>query len=316
MEENNKTLFFETPKDKLRVFQKPKLVMFSEGIEVENWANTQPLYFYPFSWLDFLGKKGVRELYIQDDSLKIAKKEIESLSPGKVHFEKLDGKLIKFAKEKGHKISVICNLEELSKKEINSLSYSDFVKIRVNEDCNNLYFLSNIPHEQILSCIKVYVGENCNYQNLALQSKKMGFDFFHVAKRLISGQENPRISYEEKKQIIKLKELETDRFKVIVPSSLEDKFAKRFVITPKEGNVSSCNFSKYRLVLNGKNFYPCYTQQILFNLGCEQKEIVKPPRSCLDCACIYENDMLSSIENKIESYKNPCFALEYIENGR
>ena len=315
MKKNNKNLFFETPKGKYRVFQKPRLVMFSEEKEVESWANTQPLYFYPFSWLDFLGKQGVRELYIQDNS-KIAKQEIGSLSPGKVHFENFDEILIKFAKEKGHKTSVICNLEELSKNEINGLSYSDFIKIRVNNNCKNLYSLSNVPNEQSLSCIKVYAGENCDYQNIALQSKEIGFDFFHVAKRLIQGPENSKMSYEEKEEIINLKVLETDKFKVIIPSSLEEKFTKRFLITSDEGNVSSCNFLEYRLVLSKNNFYPCYTQRILDGFGCEQKERVKSPKNCLDCACIYENDMLSDIETKIESYKNPCFALEYIENGR
>ena len=82
----NSKLFFKTPEDKFRVFQKPRLIMFSEGSEVESWTNTQPLYFYPFSWLDYLGKEGIRELYIQDVFSGLAEKEINDLEKiGRAH---------------------------------------------------------------------------------------------------------------------------------------------------------------------------------------------------------------------------------------
>jgi hypothetical protein len=313
---NNKTFFFETPKDKLKVFQKPRLIMFSEGTEVESWGNSQSLYFYPFSWLDYLTKEGVRELYIQENSLGIVEREIKSLKNGKIHFENPDVRLIKLAKERGHKVSVICNIEDLFPEQINGLAVSDFVKIRVNKNCNNLYSLSNLPNEHVLSCVKLYIGKNCDYQTLALQSREIGLDFLHVAKQLLIGKENTKISKEEKEKIIKLQDLETEKFRVIIPSSLEERFARRFEITSELNNVSSCNFSKYRTVLKGECFYPCYTQQVLAQSGFKKESLVKHPKSCLDCACIYENDMLHDIESKMRRYKNPSFALEYIENGK
>ena len=119
-------------------------------------------------------------------------------------------------------------------------------------------------------------------------------------------------------EIMRLQELETKQFKVIIPSSLENRFAKKFVIDSSLGNVSSCDFSKYRLVLKGNSFYPCYTQQILAQQGFRKEELGlnRNNQNCLDCACIYENDMLFDIENKMKSYKNTSFALEYIENGK
>jgi len=308
----NKKIFFKTPKEKFRVFQKPKLIMFSKGSKVESWTNTQPLYFYPFSWLDYLGKEGIRELYVQDTSLELAQKEINYLENGKVHFEQPNEKLIRIAKEKGHRVSVICNLEDLLPEQIGALSVSDFVRIRVNKNYNNLRYLSNLPNEQVLSCIKVYVGEECDYETIALKAREMGFDFFHVAKRLILNQENPRISQKEKEKIINLQKLETEQFRIVLPSSLEEKFARRFVITPKFGNVYSCDFSEYRRVIKGNNYYPCYTLQILNQQEFTKGRIEKNRENCLDCACIYENDMLYDIKNKMKKYKNPIFALEYI----
>ncbi|MCX6749033.1 MAG: hypothetical protein NT076_05515 [Candidatus Pacearchaeota archaeon] len=167
-----------------------------------------------------------------------------------------------------------------------------------------------------MSCIKLYVGDGCDYRDIALQAREMGFDFLHVAKRLISNRENPRISEDERDKILKLYELESNQFRVITPSSLEQRFAKRFIITPRLGNVSSCDFSKYRLVLNGDNLYPCYTQHILALDGVRKEDTVNNPEHCLDCACIYENDMLNDIETKMRRYKNPGFALEYVENGK
>ena len=312
----NKKLFFETPKDKLRVFQKPRLIMFSEGSEVERWANTQPLYFYPFSWLDYLSKEGIRELYIQDISLEFAEKEINALESGKVHFEHPNERLIKLAKERGHKVSVICNIEELLPEQIDGLSVSDFVRIRVNSPSKDLRLLYDLPGDSILSCVNMYVGDDCDYKDIAMQAREIGFDFIHVAKRLITNRENPEIPEDERNKILELHEFETNRFRVITPSSLEQMFAERFTITPRLGNVSSCDFSKYRLVLKGNSYYPCYTQQILARSGFTREGIEKNSQNCLDCACIYENDMLHDINTKMRRYKNPSFALEYIENGK
>lgn len=312
----NRKLFFKTPEDKLRVFQKPRLIMFSGGSEIESWANTQPLYFYPFSWLDYLGKEGIRELYIQNVSLGLAEKEINALEGGKVHFEQPNERLIKLAKERGHKVSVICNIEDLLPEQIEGLSVSDFVRIRVNKNCDNLHSLSGLPNEHVLSCIKAYVGEGCNYGALALQAREIGFDFFHIAKRLENGQDLLQLSEEEKQKIGDLQKLENEQFRVVIPSSLEERFAKRFLITSELGNVSSCDFSKYRLVLNGDDLYPCYTQHILALRRFRKEDTVKNPNHCLDCACIYENDMLHDIKTTMRRYKNPSFALEYMENGK
>jgi len=312
----NKKIFFKTPEDKFRVFQKPKLIMFSEGSEVESWANTQPLYFYPFSWLDYLSEEGIRELYIQDVSLGFAEKEINALENGRVHFEQPNKRLIKLAKERGHKVSVICDIEELLPDQIEGLLFSDFVRIRVNKNYDNLLSLSGLPNEHVLSCIKVYVGEDCNYKDIALQARDMGFDFLHVARRLITNQENSGIPEDERNKILELCEFETKQFRVLIPSSLEERFARRFLITPEWGNVSSCVFSRYRLVLKGNSYYPCYTQQILAQSRFTIERIGNKPKNCLDCACIYENDMLYDIETKMRRYKNTNFALEYIENGK
>ena len=312
----NKKLFFETPGDKLRVFQKPRLILFSKGSEVDSWGNTQPLYFYPFSWLDYLGKEGIRELYIQDVFSGLAEKEINALEGGKVHFEKPSERLIKLAKERGHKVSVICNIEDLLPEQIGGLSVSDFVRIRVNNPSRDLRLLEGLPRDSLLSCIKLYVGDGCNYGDIALQAREMGFDFLHVAKRLENWQDLLQLSKEEKQKIMDLQKFETGQFRVVIPSSLEESFARRFVIAPGLGNVSSCDFSKYRLVLNGDNIYPCYTQQILNLLGFTREGIDNNPKNCLDCACIYENDMLHDIKTKMRRYKNPSFALEYIENGK
>ena len=312
----NSKLFFKTPEDKFRVFQKPRLIMFSEGSEVESWTNTQPLYFYPFSWLDYLGKEGIRELYIQDVFSGLAEKEINDLESGKVHFEQPNERLIKLAKERGHKVSVVCNLEYLLPEQIRGLSVSDFVRIRVNDPSKDLKVLRGLPRDHLLSCIKLYVGDGCDYEDLTLQAREIGFDFLHVARRLMTNQENPRTSEEEKQKIRDLQELETKQFRVIIPSSLEVKFARRFVITPGLGNVPSCDFSEYRRVVKGNSYYSCYTQQILTLPGFTREGIERNPGNCLDCACIYENDMLHDIKTKMRRYKNPSFALEYIENGK
>jgi len=312
----HKQLFFDTPQDKLMVFQKPRLVMFSDGLEVASWNNTQPLYFYPFSWLDFLNGNGVKELYLCDYYSDRAKQEIELLDTGKVHFEEVDERLIQFAKERGHKVSVICNLEDLFPQQIRTLSIADFVKIRVCKDFRNLSILSGLPNEHTLSCIKAYAGCDCDYLSLATQVKDMGIDFLHVSKKLLTGSVNSIMPPEEKQRIEELSAMETNRFKIIIPSSLDHVFANRFKIDSTFGNVYSCQFSKHRMVLSGNEAFPCYTQSILADTPHIKKGDYKPEKRCSDCACIYENDMLADIKSKMTRYKNPRFALEYKENGR
>jgi hypothetical protein len=73
---------------------------------------------------------------------------------------------------------------------------------------------------------------------------------------------------------------------------------------------------EYRRVVKGNRYYPCYTQQILAGSGFTSEDKDKNPRNCLDCACIYENDMLHNIKTKMRIYKNPSLALEYVENGK
>lgn len=310
MKQKNKVSFFETPKNKLRAFQSPRLIMYSEGQEVGSWSNTQPLYFYPFSWLDYLNGTGIREVYVIDSSTNTIREVLNQLRDGKVHFENPNIEAIKIARDLGHKVSVICNLNELNPLHISALAETDFVRVRVNKQ-EDLAFLSGLPNEGLLSCIKVYAGEGCDYQAIVLQSREMGFDFIHVAKRLINCQENPELSSEEAREIRKLSELETEKFRVILPKSLKKRFAERFRIDPSLGNAPSCGFSKYRSVLKEDSLYPCYTKSILARPSESGK-----PKSCLDCACIYENDMLHSIKREMQRYKEPSFALEYMKNGR
>jgi len=316
MEKRNETLFFETPRKKEFAFKKSKLLMFSEGLEVGVWTNTQPLYFYPFTWLDYLGRVGVRELYILPDvSQKLAEEEIRTLKNGKVHFEMVDERLLKIAKENGQRISVICNLEDVKLQDIPVLSNSDFVITRINTPYPEFSRLEGLPNKSLLSCVRVYVQEGCDYQKLTRQVRDRGFDFLHISKRLLPREENFSLSERERAGILKTKDFETEQFRVVVPSSLEEAFARRFTITPDLGNVFSCNFSKYRRVLKQDNIFPCYTQLILRENGVKKDNIIEAPHSCKDCACIYENDMLADIEERMTKYKNPSFALEYTENG-
>lgn len=300
-------LFFETPKDKWRVFQSPKLVMLSDKVRVKEWDNTQPLYFYPFSWLDYLNSDSIKELWIQDDS-PISISEIKRLKDAKIHFELINEKLIRLSKENGHKVSVICNLEDLTLDTSKILSGCDFVRVRINEDFSNLPILSYLSDEKCLVGIKLYLGGSTDYNNVVSFSKKAGIDFVHISKRLSLNGKNFPASEEEIREINSLKSLQSKRFKIITPSSLEKIFAEKFCISSDFGNVKSCNFSRYRRVIKNNSFYPCYTQIILSSGS-------KVSANCSDCACIYENDMLSSIDSEREKYKNPSFALDYTQNG-
>ncbi len=306
-------LLFNTPEDKWRVFQSPKLVMISENRNIiKKWDNTQPLYFYPFSWLDYLNEDGIKELYVTDSSMSAIEKGLKLLKhTGKVHFETLNINAIKEIKRKGHKVSVICDSEDLTSAQYSILPEIDFLKIRIDKNCN-LKRLSDIPNEKLLSCIKAYVGEDINYCDMAIQAKDAGFNLFHVAKRLVKDN-NPNLSEVEKENILNLKRLESECFKVIIPSSLDRIYAEKFKIDSLFGNSRDCLFSKYRIVLHKEKFYPCCTKRILDQDIFGKEDVLKPceRRECDDCACIYENDMISDIEKEIKTIKNYKFALEY-----
>lgn len=317
MVSNSVELLFETPKDKMRVFQSPSLVMISErGDVLRRWSNTQPLYFYPFSWLDYLNGKGVRELYVVNSSTASAKKVIGLLNKGKVHFESFDAEAVVAAKEAGHKVSVICDSEDLVSEHVPILARADFVRVRAGKG-NDLRKLSGLPSRNVLTCVKVYLGEGGDYLDLANQARDAGFDFIHVAKRLADGR-NKRLTVKERREVMKLKDFESDRLRIILPSSLEWVCAERFGIDSGFSNDRQCSFSDYRAVVSRDAFYPCYTRAVLAR-GRFARQTLEPEthkRECGDCACIYENDMLADIRRKRAKFKNIRFALEYVKNDR
>lgn len=314
MIKNETEFLFDTPEDKWRAFQSPKLVMLSEKRNIiKKWDNTQPLYFYPFSWLDYLNGDGIKELYVIDSSMDAIERGLKLLKHiGKVHLETPNINAIKDARKKGHKISVICDFEELTSAHYSALSQTDFLKIRINEEYN-LERLSDIPNEKLLSCIKTYVGENINYSDMAIQAKDAGFDLFHVAKRLVKNNNNSKLSEGEKENIMDLKRFESKHFKVIIPSSLDRIYAEKFKIDSRFGNSRDCIFPKYRIVLHKEKLYPCYTKKVLNQDIFGKEDVLKQceRREYDDCACIYENDMLSDIEKEAKTFKNYKFALEY-----
>lgn len=48
--------------------------------------------------------------------------------------------------------------------------------------------------------------------------------------------------------------------------------------------------------------------------GFQQHDFQGVSQNCSDCACVYENDMLADIKDKMKRYKRPTFALEYHDN--
>jgi hypothetical protein len=318
MVKNNTQIFFETPQDKWKVFQSPELVMLSEKKEViRRWRDTQPFYFYPFSWLDYINREGIREVCVINSSAQAIDAGLRLLkTPGKVHFEYPDVDAINLAKNKGHKVSVICELKDLNLDHVSALSNTDFVKVRVNPK-ENLQKIVDLPNDSLLSCVKVYVGEDHNYGNLAAQAKDMSINVFQVAKRLVTDN-NISVQEREKESIRSLKQLESNRFKIVLPSSLDKVYAERFKINPIYGNNYDCLFAGHRAVLYNDKFYPCYTQVILdsnkFGTNSIDK-VIGRKADCLDCACIYENDMFLDIRRERGKNKSAKFALEYVKNG-
>ncbi|MCU0642167.1 MAG: hypothetical protein MUF61_01125 [archaeon] len=291
--------------------------MLSEGGEVvSRWANTQPLYFYPYSWLDYLNRGKPAELYIAEASAVQAIEAIKQLRVCKVHFEKLDAKSIQFAKTMGHKTSLICDLEEITAEDIPILAGMDFVRVRVRGN-PNLSLLRKLPNKSLLSCIKIYAGEKHNYREIAKQVREAGFDMLWVSKSLETCENTP-LSEEEQRRIMCLKEAEAPDFSVVLPSDLRYCHAKRFRINGAFGNSRDCLFSGYRRVLKGDKFYPCYTGVVLASdeFGSKSMDEIKHGKNkCTDCACIYENDMLADIMAKSKRVKNPRFAMEYKDDS-
>lgn len=317
MEQCKPAIFFETPEDKQRAFQTPNLIMLFGEMVVSRWENTQPLYFYPFSWLDYLNASGIKELYVVDSSTETIDSAIKLLrSPGKLHFEYPDIIGIEKALDLGHKVSVICDIEALTPSHVSVLASTDFVRVRAGKD-SDLSSLTNLPNDRLLSCVKVYAGEGVDYMTLASQARDIGFDFFHVAKRLALDI-NLELSARERGDISRLNELESGQFRIVVPSSFDRRYAERFRISPAFGNTRSCLFAEYRRVLHGNKFYPCYTQLVLGQEAVSKVAMdeLASNRDCSDCACIYENDMLFNIRDKMKKFKNLRFALEYKGNGR
>ncbi len=305
--------YYKTPHDKKRAFQNPELLLISNEKIIFSWTNTQPLYFYPLSWLDYLESKEFHELQILNGKTSEVKKAIAQLKKGKVHFEKLILPGIEYALGLGHKVSVICNLDEINNENRGLLSKVNILRTRIKDnDVENLKILQKIAGEQILTCAKLYIHpEIKNYQEIAMRVRDTGVDLLHVSKNLIQKKGiNPKITISRQKELISLKDLETDNFLVKLPNSIENIFAEKFEINGEYHNSRTCSFSEQRRVLNGKNFYPCYTKHIIEN------ETTGPPRLCVDCACIYENDMYEEIKSKAQKIKKPCFALRYNKNGK
>ncbi|MBU2522995.1 MAG: hypothetical protein KKE23_01745 [Nanoarchaeota archaeon] len=309
----SKSLFFETPKEKSKVFEEPELVMIYDHNIVQTWNNTQPLYFYPFSWLDYLKFKGLREIQIIDCDETSTKKALEELKEGKVHFEGIDIKGIDYALAHNHKVSVLCNLEDIKLSHILTLSNVDFLKVRINEE-RDLNKLRNVARTGMLSCVKAYAREGHDFVSLARKVSDVGFDVLHIAKRL-EDNVNPDMTYEEKASIIQASQLDLPNLKIKIPSSLDKAYAERFVMGKKFNNSQDCSFSEYRKVLyHGKDF-PCYTRKILSSPA-EKGLVSRVKKACDDCACIYENDMLSKINEKRREFKRHKFALRYIQHGK
>jgi len=311
-------IFYETPRDKKKVFQNPELLMMSEGKIVFSWPNTQPLYFYPLSWLDYLRGDCIHELQIMDGSDSEVMGAIAQLDRGRVHFEKIIPRGIEFALYRGHKVSVISDLSEIDSSMTGILSQAHLLRVRINDGgLENLGVLEGVFRENLLSCAKVYLTpEGQNYEGLIKRLRDSGFDMAHISRRLLPfGESNLSLPFNRQREIESLREYETDNFKVRLPKNLEVTFAERFEISEAHGNVLGCTFSNQRRVFRNGLFYPCYTQRVLSVGGFASKDFSEDfcerEVSCRDCACIYENDMYHEIKSKGRKVKKPSFALSY-----
>ncbi len=310
-------LFEEMPADKMRVFSSPTLWLASGNVLLHSWPNTQPFYFYPFSVLDFLNNNR-RELRIIDSSRTAAIEAIKKLKGSKVHFEGLKPDLIDFALKSGHKVSVICDLEEINPSNLETLSCIDFLIVRINSANQDLSRLKGIPNKRLLSGIRVYLSSDSNdFTSSAKEAKRLGFDFIHVSKRLV-GSRQASFPESQKDRIHNLLGFQSKTFKVLLPKNLNTVFNEKFAISDEYDNSSNCYFSRFRRVLYKDKFYPCYTHSIVEKgkfssetLTGLRKKSKLFGKGCTDCACIYENDLFEDISKSSKRIKNKRFLLGY-----
>ena len=319
--ESRQRLFDHTPRDKKMVFENPTLQLISKGRLVGVWKNTQPLYFYPFSLLDFVpGKRRHIELRLIAANRKIARREILRLRNAKVYFEEVDMDLMSVAREKGHKVSVICNLDDINKSNAKALSCVDLLIVRVGSDSMDLSALEGIPNSRLLSGVRIYLSPNNNSRlsGVIKRAREIGMDFAHISKRLIDSSQ-VYLNEKEKRAIHRLTKLQTDTFRVILPKDTSKVFNEKFEISDDYGNSRACYFSRHREVISSDRFYPCYTKSVISSgrlssstLDGLRKKSRLFGKTCSDCACIYENDILESIVKTTNAIDGK-FVLEYKE---
>ncbi len=310
-------LFDRTPECKSRVFDKPKLFLVSGNEVAYCWDNTQPLYLFPLSLLDFLNaRQPPVELQVFNACSSQVISTIRKQRFSKIHFEKIDEPAIEHALLSGSKVSVLCSSTELVDADTSLLSHVNY--LRVKTDCLDgkvLGKLQSLRNPSLLLGAKIYLSPGRDYFALANGLKSAGVDFVHVSKFLEAGG-NSYLSATEKSSISGLKELETSDFRVILPRDLTKLLNDRFEISPLFNNSRSCSSSRYRVVMHDGSFYPCYTLSVLESgrfakAGLEQHFSGEPGASCSDCACIYENDILHDLFCKLEGVKNHRFLLGY-----
>lgn len=316
-------LFDSTPREKMMVFEKPSLWLVSEDTVIHEWKNTQPLYFYPFSILDFLQSgPASHELRIIDSPERISMQAIRQFPGSKVHFEKIDSRLISYAQKLGCKVSLICNLEDINEENVKILHNLDFLIVRINSPDSGLSVLKGVPNKKLLLGIRAYISDSDNnFGKLAKKARSLGVDFIHVSKKLIA-QNQKAVPIKDIKKVNDLTRLQTESFKVILPRDTSTVFNEKFVISEVYGNSRSCAFSSHRLVLSKGKFYPCYTRSILRSgkFASTTLESLRGisnqfGKNCTDCACIYENDIFDQISKVSHNIKRKKFFLGYALNN-
>lgn len=316
-------LFSSTPKEKMMVFGKPSLWLVSGDRVIQEWKNTQPLYFYPFSVLDFLRSGPAhRELRIIDSAEQISMQVMRQFAGSKVHLEQINPHLISYAQELGCKVSLICNLEDINEENVEILRNLDFLIIRVNSPDSDLSVLKGMPNKKLLSGIRAYLSDSTNdFGTLAKKARSLGVDFIHISKRLIARRQEA-VPIEDIKTITDLARLQTKSFKVVLPRDTSTVFNEKFVISEVYGNSRSCAFSRHRIVLFKGEFYPCYTRSILDSgrFASTTPESLRGisnqfGKTCTDCACIYENDLFDQISKVSRNIKRKKFFLGYALNS-
>jgi hypothetical protein len=309
-------LFYETPSDKRKAFQNVRLLLLSKKDAVIVSDDAQPLYFYPFSILDFLKDSSIRELHICGTSQSSAIDAIQTMPPGKVHIEGLDRKMVETALERGHKVSLICDARDITEDTFKVASDVHYLRMKVDREGAKNPLLGRIPSAALLSGYKVYISPDTkDYAALISALRDTGFDFVRVSKKLEEGF-NPRMHPGLRAELFALKGFDSPDFHVLLPRTLERIFNGRFRIDDAFGNSHNCDFSPNRRVLHSERFYPCYTQVVMDNPSFSVKSLNdKLPESlgtkCSDCACIYENDLMARIKLDRRKLKDSRPALEY-----